>query len=82
MLSFRIYLPERLTKSDVFISPFLLPSLSHSHFSVARSQIVAYTRKCDCTCNRISMTALAGDLTTCHSLYQFATAGNHGFTYV
>lgn len=46
----------------------------------ARSR--AHTREYDCTCNRISMTVPAGDLTTCHPLYQFTAAGDLGFTHV
>lgn len=43
---------------------------------------LAHTRECDCTCNRISMTVPASDLTTCHPLYQFTAAGDLGFTHV
>lgn len=66
----------------MFLSFPFHSSHSHSHLSYVYIP-TPYTKVTTVyTCNRISMTVATNDLTTCHPLYQFAAAGDYGFTYV
>lgn len=90
ILRFLLYplLRQDLTPSGTLYFSFslaisiLLSSFLHLSLSLSSSNRIAHTRDRDCTCNRISMTVPAGDLTTCHPLYQFTAAGDPGCTHV